>query len=76
MKGSLKLVVALAVLVVVLGMLGVCEGRYLPTRGDEARLEEIRMMLRDLLEGAAGGAPRLVKRDVETDNFQARNSLT
>ncbi|KAF2349849.1 hypothetical protein FHG87_019396, partial [Trinorchestia longiramus] len=65
MNSSLKFVMALAVLVVVLGMLGGCEGRYLPTRGDDARLEEIRMMLRDLLEGTASGAQRLAKRDLK-----------
>lgn len=69
MNTGLKIVLAVTLLVVVLAMIGGCEGRYLPTRSDDVRIEEIRAMLRDLLEGTARAAPRMVKREAAAADF-------
>ena len=60
----MKLLVVLVVVMVVVGV--VVEGRYLPTRGDDSRLEEIRSMLRELIQGSGYG-PRMVKREAAQD---------
>jgi len=60
----MKLLLVLVVVLVVVG--AVVEGRYLPTRGDDQRLEEIRSLLRDLIQGS-GYAPRMVKREAAQD---------
>ncbi|XP_063883047.1 uncharacterized protein LOC135112535 [Scylla paramamosain] len=48
--GFLVVVVALVVLAA-----AVCQARYLPTRADDSRLDEIRELLRELLERTAEG---------------------
>lgn len=51
----MQLLVLALLACLMLGLLEGCEGRYLPTRGDDTRLEEIRAMLRELLDGSAEG---------------------
>ena len=55
-----------AMFVVMASVMDLAEGRYLPTRSDEARFEELRAFLRELLEGPRGfDKSLLVKRAAE-----------
>lgn len=75
MNAVVKLLLVIAMVTLFLGLMGGCEGRYLPTRGDDGRLEDIRAMLRDLLEGPGPRGiqafdKRLVKREVGVAGIQ------
>ncbi|XP_050692730.1 uncharacterized protein LOC126983698 [Eriocheir sinensis] len=50
-SGTVLVVVALVVVMAA----ALCQARYLPTRGDDSRLEEIKDLLREILERTAEG---------------------
>ena len=64
MKTSMKFLFVIAVVVVLFSIMERTEGRYLLTRSDETRLEEIKNVLRDLLGSyRQGGDGQMVKRE-------------
>ena len=53
---------ALCVALVLVALAGQeAEARYLPTRGDDARLQEVAALLRDILEAAPPLSRRMVR---------------